>query len=242
MIEHKKGLALWLAAILLLLAGALLTGSPGRTESVQAAMRDSVLHDVNQISLFGWKAVNPGLISAFVVTGVLLLLALCVRLFAIPRFRYNPGKLQMVLEEAVGVVRRDDPLGRRIPRTEGEPNARRNPPHLTPMRQTVINRSRLRIRLRTAEFHCNGCHLSVCFNRLFGRTNKTKRRRNAIKRSGYLQRLYIKRCSGGVTTHGARLQRDPFSGRSLRSARTYEDLNSPRPSGAAGCRAEARTS
>ena len=32
--QHKKALALWVAAILLLLAGALLTGSPGRAESV----------------------------------------------------------------------------------------------------------------------------------------------------------------------------------------------------------------
>ena len=62
--QHKKGLALWLAAILLLLAGALLTGSPGRAETVQEAMRDAVLHSVNRISLFGLKTVNPGMISA----------------------------------------------------------------------------------------------------------------------------------------------------------------------------------
>ena len=73
--QHKKGLALWLAAILLLLAGALLTGSPGRTEGVQEAMRDAVLHGVNRISLFGWKEVNPGLISAFTVTAILLIAA-----------------------------------------------------------------------------------------------------------------------------------------------------------------------
>ena len=60
--QYKKGLTLWLIAILVLLAGALLTGSPGRTESVQEAMRDAVLHNVNRISLFGLKEVNPGLI------------------------------------------------------------------------------------------------------------------------------------------------------------------------------------
>ena len=49
--QYKKGLTLWLIAILVLLAGALLTGSPGRTESVQEAMRDAVLHNVNRISL-----------------------------------------------------------------------------------------------------------------------------------------------------------------------------------------------
>lgn len=101
--EHKKGLALWLAAVLLLLAGALLAGSPGRTETVQEAMRDAVLHDVNRISLLGLKEVNPGLVSAFTVTLILLLAAACIRAFAIPRFRYQPGKFQMLLEEAVGL-------------------------------------------------------------------------------------------------------------------------------------------
>ena len=101
--EHKKGLALWLAAVLALLAGALLAGSPGRTETVKEAMRDAVLHDVNRISLFGLKEVNPGLISAFTVTLMLLLAAACIRVFVIPRFQYRPGKFQMLLEEVVGL-------------------------------------------------------------------------------------------------------------------------------------------
>ena len=45
--EHKKGLLVWLAVVLLLLAGALLAGSQGRAETVQETMRDAVLHDVN---------------------------------------------------------------------------------------------------------------------------------------------------------------------------------------------------
>ncbi|MBD5154203.1 MAG: F0F1 ATP synthase subunit A [Oscillibacter sp.] len=101
--QHKKGLALWLAAILALLAGALLTGSPGHSEGVQEAMRDAVLHDINQVSLFGLKDVNPGLISAFTVTAILLIAALCIRIFVIPRFQFRPGKFQMILEEAVGL-------------------------------------------------------------------------------------------------------------------------------------------
>ncbi len=101
--RHKKGLALWLAAVVLLLTGALLAGSPGRTETVKEAMRDAVLHDVNQIGLFGIKTVDPGLISAFTVTLILLAAAACIRIFAIPRFRYTPGKLQLLLEEAVGL-------------------------------------------------------------------------------------------------------------------------------------------
>ena len=101
--QHKKGLALWLAAILALLAGALLTGSPGHSEGVQEAMRDAVLHDVNQVSLFGLTDVNPGLISAFTVTAILLIAALCIRIFVVPRFQFRPGKLQMILEETVGL-------------------------------------------------------------------------------------------------------------------------------------------
>ena len=44
-------------------------------------------------SLFGLKEVNPGLISAFVVTAVLLILAVGIRVFVIPRFQYIPGSV-----------------------------------------------------------------------------------------------------------------------------------------------------
>lgn len=101
--QHKKALALFGGVALVLLLGALLAGSPGRSESVQETMRDAVLHDVNQISLFGLKAVNPGLISSFLVTAVLLLAAVVIRAFVIPRFQYRPGRLQLALEEAVGL-------------------------------------------------------------------------------------------------------------------------------------------
>ncbi len=101
--QHKKALVVWVGAVLVLLAGALLAGSSGRTESVQETMRDAVLHEVNQVGLFGLREVNPGMISALLVTAFLLLAAACIRLFAIPRFRYRPGRLQMVLEEAVGL-------------------------------------------------------------------------------------------------------------------------------------------
>ena len=104
--HRKRGLAICLATAGLLLAGALLAGSPGRTESVQEAMRDAVLHDVNRVSLLGLKEVNPGLISAFAVTAILLAAAACVRVFAVPRFRLVPGRLQLVLEEAVGLFDR----------------------------------------------------------------------------------------------------------------------------------------
>ena len=102
--QHKKGLLLWLLIVAVLLAGSLLSGSPaGPAESIQTTMRDAVLHDTNLISLFGWMDVNPGLISAFVVTAILLVGALLIRIFVIPKFKYVPGKFQSALEEAVGL-------------------------------------------------------------------------------------------------------------------------------------------
>ena len=101
--QHKKALFVWLAAVVVLLLGALAVGGHPRAESIREAMRDAVLHDVNQIDLFGVKAVNPGLISAFVVTGALLFAAALLRIFVIPRFKLRPGKLQLLLEQAVGL-------------------------------------------------------------------------------------------------------------------------------------------
>ncbi|MCI8524535.1 MAG: F0F1 ATP synthase subunit A [Oscillospiraceae bacterium] len=104
--QHKKGLFLWLAAVALLLAGALLAGSHGHGETVQEAMRDAVLHNLNQIPFLGGKAVNPGLVSAMTVTAVLLVLAALARILVIPRFRMIPGRLQLLLEELVGLFDR----------------------------------------------------------------------------------------------------------------------------------------
>lgn len=104
--QHKKGFVLWIAIVLLLLAGSLAAGFQGRTESVQEAMRDAVLHGENQIPFLGGKAVNPGLVSAFSVTAVLLIAAACIRAFAIPRFRHTPGKFQLAIEEVVGLFDR----------------------------------------------------------------------------------------------------------------------------------------
>ncbi|MCD7760401.1 MAG: F0F1 ATP synthase subunit A [Clostridiales bacterium] len=103
--KQKVALISWLLILAALLVGVFLTGSlgGGETESVQVAMKDAVLHDVNQISLFGIKDVNPGLISAFTVTAVLLILAALLRIFVIPRFQIIPGKLQLLLEQLVGM-------------------------------------------------------------------------------------------------------------------------------------------
>ena len=99
--RKRISLAVWLALILLTLAGVFLTDSAGQSESIQELMRDAVLHDGNQIDLFGLR-VTPGLISAFTVTALLLIGALLIRIFVIPKFKYVPGKLQLLLEQLVG--------------------------------------------------------------------------------------------------------------------------------------------
>ncbi len=101
--QRKKGLVIWLLVVVLLFISALLAGSSGHSESVQEAMRDAVLHDTGQISLFGLTTVTPGMVSALVVTVILLIAAALIRIFAVPRFQFQPGKLQLVLEEAVGL-------------------------------------------------------------------------------------------------------------------------------------------
>ena len=102
-------LIVWIGAMLLSLAGVLLTHPSEKTESTNEIMRDAVLHDTNKISLFGIKDVNPGLISAFTVTGILLIAAILIRIFVIPKFRLVPGKFQLLLESAVGMF---DNLGK----------------------------------------------------------------------------------------------------------------------------------
>lgn len=93
----------WLLVTALFLVGSFLVPGHGKSESVQEAMRDAVLHGTNRISLFGLKDVNPAYISSLVVVGVILLAALLLRLLVIPRFKMVPGKLQMVLETVVGM-------------------------------------------------------------------------------------------------------------------------------------------
>ncbi len=74
-----------------------------RHESVQEMMRDAVIHDENKIAIFGGILVDPSLISGFIVTGALLFIALLIRIFAIPHFKYVPGKFQLLIEEWVGI-------------------------------------------------------------------------------------------------------------------------------------------
>ena len=105
MSKKKRRIALisWVCLMAVLLAASLLTGGAKvKSESIKEIMRDAVLHESNKVSLFGLKDVNPALISAFTVTIILLVAALLIRIFVIPRFKYVPGKFQMMLEALVG--------------------------------------------------------------------------------------------------------------------------------------------
>lgn len=93
--------------IVLLLIGIILTnGSYTNHESIREVMKNAVLNETNKVSLFGLTDVNPGLISAFVVTVILSVFAIIVRIFVIPKFKMIPGRFQLLLEEAVGMFDR----------------------------------------------------------------------------------------------------------------------------------------
>ena len=86
--------------VLALLSG-IISGS-SHSETIQETMKDAVLHGSNHVKFLGME-VNPGLISAFVVTGIFLVLGLIVRFIAVPRFKKVPGRFQLILETAVGL-------------------------------------------------------------------------------------------------------------------------------------------
>lgn len=91
----------WIAVIVLLLIGIILLWSPeAQQETIKEVMKDGVLHERNKISLLGLK-VNPGLISAYIVTAILLAAVALIRIFAIPKFKAVPGKFQSIIEKLV---------------------------------------------------------------------------------------------------------------------------------------------
>lgn len=101
----KKDIVLIIVFVLIvaaLIVGICLTdGLYTSDEDISDAMQDAVLHEEGQVSLFG-LAVNPALISSITVTLILLVFALVVRVFAIPRFKNVPGKFQLFIESVVG--------------------------------------------------------------------------------------------------------------------------------------------
>ncbi len=100
--KKRTFIFVWLAVILVLLVAifAVSGNSPEKSESIKEVMRDGVLHDLNKINLFG-LSVNPALVSAYVVTAVLIFLAALFRIFAFPKFKLVPDKFQSVIEKAV---------------------------------------------------------------------------------------------------------------------------------------------
>jgi len=101
--RKKYSLIICAAVLILLLVGIILTGHGGEHGDIQALMKDAVLHEEGKISLFGLAEVNPSLISGFTVTALILVFAAIMRIFVIPRFTLVPGKLQLLLETAVGL-------------------------------------------------------------------------------------------------------------------------------------------
>lgn len=102
----KKRKIFYLVYMLIILAaliiGICMTDNPWRKhEALPEMMKDAVLHESGKISLFGLIDVNPALISGFIVTGAVLFIAVLIRIFVIPNFKYIPGKFQMLLEMAV---------------------------------------------------------------------------------------------------------------------------------------------
>lgn len=98
----KKGkaifIAVWLMLIAILLALIFISGFPSQhSEGITEVMQDGVLHETNKVRLFGLE-VNPGLISAIAVSAALILAAIILRLFVIPRFTEKPGKFQNLIE------------------------------------------------------------------------------------------------------------------------------------------------
>ncbi len=96
-------IAAFAAIIIALITGIVLTPARPHDESITEVMRDAVLHETGKINLFGLIEVNPGLISAFTVSAVLIIAAAAIRIFWIPKFRMKPGKFQYMLEKAVGL-------------------------------------------------------------------------------------------------------------------------------------------
>lgn len=67
------------------------------------AIKESVVHSSEKFNLFGILDVNPGMMSAFIVSGMLIFIAILIRVFAIPRFKLIPGKCQIVIEKIVQI-------------------------------------------------------------------------------------------------------------------------------------------
>lgn len=100
--KRIRGIIIFACLAVVIMVVTIIIKVPAKHESISELMRDAVLHETNKVRLFGLTDVNPGLVSAFTVTAIFLVLSLIVRIFVIPRFKLVPGKLQLLLETAVG--------------------------------------------------------------------------------------------------------------------------------------------
>lgn len=98
-----KSIIIFAILFIIFLAGSILIPGIEKTETIQEVMKDAVLHETNKVNLFGIMNVNPGAVSALLVSAVLIVFAIVVRIFVIPKFKRIPGKFQMLLEAAVGL-------------------------------------------------------------------------------------------------------------------------------------------
>lgn len=98
----KHFLIAWCTLVVIALVVSLLLRHNPRTETIQIAMRDAVLHEKNKINFLGLIAVNPSFISGVIMTVILLVVSAVLRLTVIRKMKVTPGKLQLCLEGVVG--------------------------------------------------------------------------------------------------------------------------------------------
>lgn len=97
--KKKINIVLIIIAILSLVGGFLIKPS-GHGHELKDAMKEAVIHEVDKVNIFGIHA-NPSAMAAIVVSIILVLFAIIIRLFVIPKFKRIPGKFQLLLEQLV---------------------------------------------------------------------------------------------------------------------------------------------
>lgn len=99
---NKKLIILLVFLILVSLAGSIIIKGQTGKESIKEVMRDAVLHESSKMNFVAGLQVNPAVISAYLVTAILLSAAILIRLLAIPKFKLIPGRFQLAMESLVG--------------------------------------------------------------------------------------------------------------------------------------------
>ena len=93
----KRSIIICVIWVIVTLIGTILIRGHAKTETLAGTLRDAVLHETNKVYFFG-MVVNPSVLSGFIVVILILIGALIIRLFIIPKFSYKPGKAQIVVE------------------------------------------------------------------------------------------------------------------------------------------------